>query len=115
MVFDYSVFGSGLIMDAARFGLDQTDGSPRGGKPHGVSFTSENTFIGGGGKKTSTVAQITTIHTKARLPNYPGNSIVRRFKVPDEKVLWEVRFFVGFLTYFSILSDFLFLNSTFYT
>ena len=82
-------------MDAARFALDQPDGSSRGGgKARGVSFNSENTFVGGGGRKSSTALQITTIHTKARLPNYPGNSIVRRFKVPDDKVLWEVCGFI---------------------
>ena len=49
-------------MDAARFALDQPDGSSRGGgKARGVSFNSENTFVGGGGRKSSTALQITTI------------------------------------------------------
>ena len=73
-------------MDAARFSLGQGNSLQQDPqrKPRGVSFDSEKTFLG------ESSPRITAIHTKARLPNYPGNSIVRRFKVPDDKVLWEV-------------------------
>eukprot|EP00111_Clytia_hemisphaerica_P020922 TCONS_00061696-protein len=70
----------GLIMDAANQARQDNNG-PR--KSRGVSF---------GSNGASSTPQITTIHTKARLPNYPGNSIVKRFKVPDDKVLWQESF-----------------------
>lgn len=33
-------------------------------------------------------SQITTIHTKARMSPYPG-TMIKRWKVPDDKVLWQ--------------------------
>jgi len=64
------------------YSLNDSPQNEAGTRKRGVSFGSETDGVG--------KAQITSIHTKSRLPNYPGGSIVKRFKVPDEQVLWEV-------------------------
>ena len=68
-------------MDAANYAPNASSQNEAGTRKRGVSFGSETD----GGR-----ARITSIHTKARLPNYPGGCIVKRFKVPDNQVLWEV-------------------------
>ena len=37
-------------------------------------------------------SKITNIHTKSRLSPYPGSTI-KRFKIPDDQVMWEVDYF----------------------
>ena len=53
---------------------------------------SQNILTNGIPGKSAVTSKITTIHTKARISLYPGTTM-RRFKISDDNVLWEVNIY----------------------